>query len=954
VHRRLREVVACAVGIAALTAPCPAVPARAAELYPVLGIGVRDDGADDDREPPTASPVVHAPFLALPSLDDLGASETMPAPELGHAAALGRRLGARSALTTPPLAASFPAPLGGTPPDPVIAAGPEALLAVTNGGLALLSKTGASLDQSFPDGFDPKVLFDPHSQRFFALALEGRSSPFSELRIRVSKSSTPTNLSTGASVQDHWWAYVIDADLDGGMQINDAWADFPSLGIDQHNLYVASGMIPNGGGAWAYVKVWIIPKAGLISGGPITVYEFGAPPGPVFAHPVTGTRDYWIAASINFDAAAEHLVATPRESVGAFGRSTLWTVNDPGGTPSLSSSDLLLPGWTGAGYPPCPQLGGGAPIDSGFIGTPHIAERDGSLWMSHTSPDGTGLSEIHWYEIDPTGPTVLQSGQIGDTDRCYFYSAIQPDAQGNVAVVMSGAGPTIYPSAFYAVRRAGDPPGTMRPVAELRAGLGSYDQVFNGRNRWGDYGGIASDPVSDMIWMFHEYATELFYSAENWIGGVSLALPVETGSFVLGRAVLRATTRAAERGNGAISLRGFLDANDLSGALSEALAAGLVVRVGGAGLPEAESIEFTPGECVQSRSVLRCDGNEARAWFRPMKLAPNLFRVSVRAKRRAFPPPLRAEEVIGSLAFADAERQDRIGNCRLGGHLDHVVRCREAGVVLTTPTAVATPTVTPTAIATATATLTPTFGGCGGDCDGNEAVFINELIVGINMLLGSASIAACPAGDIDGDGGITVDELVAAAGNANFGCGTHPTGPAATGPVRIELGIVGGSAGATVTFDARLRTMGETVAGVQTDITFSASAPIAVRSNGRPDCTANPAINKGGTSYAFQPPGCTFGVDCTGIRSVVFALDNFAPIPDGSVLYTCSVWVSSSAADGTYPLMTSNVGASAPGGRPIPAFGIDGAVVVGIVGTPTLTPTPTHTGTATASFTPTS
>ena len=894
-----------------------------------------DDGEHraSSLAPPSGSSVAPAPHLALPPAQALD-FRAAPRAALGLAAPLG--------VASPPLSVSFPGPSSGIPPDPVIAAGPDALVTITNDQIALLTKTGVPIAQRAPDGFDPKVLFDPHAERFFALALNGTLSPFSTLRIRVSKSSTPTNLRAGPDGQDDWWAYAIDADLDGGIQVNNTWADFPGLGVDQDNLYVTANMIANGGEFPAYVKVWIIPKAGLMSGGPLTVFEYGAPPGPRLANPVTGSGNVTIMPSTNFDLSPEHMVATPLETAGAFGRSTLWAVNDPSATPMLAGSDLLLPGWNGPAFFPCPQLGGGTGIDSGLVGTPHIVERNGSLWVSHTSPNAAATrSEIHWYEIDPTGPVVLQSGQIADPTRCYFYSAIQPDGQGNVAVVMSGVDATIYPSAFYAARLASDPLGGMRSVAVLRAGLSNYDQAFGGRNRWGDYGGIAADPVSDLIWMFHEYATGTPNVSGTWVGGVSLLQPVDTSSFILGRARLRANTSARSRSNGRIAMRGVLDANDLNGDLYGAVNGGLVVRVSGGGLPQAERMDFAPGDCVQAVSgAIRCDGADAQVRFRPFGLGPNLFRLVVTARRRSFPAPLSPTDVVGVLAFGGVERQDRIGDCTLSGRRSQLVQCKESGVVVRTVTPSAT--ATPTAMLPPTATPAPF---CGGDCDGSDLIAINELIIGLNILLGRTGAGACAAADIDADGAVTIDESVAAVGNALEGCVTHPSGPPGSTPVNVELGVVAGSAGAQVTFGATLLAMGQSVAGTQNDISFNPLTPIV-------SCHPNLAINKGATSFAFLPNGCMVGVDCTGVRTAVLALDNLNAIPNGSTLYTCTVAISPSAPDGIYPLLTGNLVASTPGGRRIVAFGFDGAVVSG-----GLPPTPTWTSpvapTLTATPTPT-
>jgi hypothetical protein len=64
---------------------------------------------------------------------------------------------------------------------------------------------------------------------------------------------------------------------------------------------------------------------------------------------------------------------------------------------------------------------------------------------------------------------------------------------------------------------------------------------------------------------------------------------------------------------------------------------------------------------------------------------------------------------------------------------------------------------------------------CVGDCDGNGSVAINELIVGVNILLGTDAVASCTAMDGDDDGAVTVAELVAAVNNVLGGCPGAPT-----------------------------------------------------------------------------------------------------------------------------------------------------------------------------------
>ena len=104
-----------------------------------------------------------------------------------------------------------------------------------------------------------------------------------------------------------------------------------------------------------------------------------------------------------------------------------------------------------------------------------------------------------------------------------------------------------------------------------------------------------------------------------------------------------------------------------------------------------------------------------------------------------------------------------------------------------TVTATADATAIPTAVSTATATATATASArdtdtpiaeptgtappaCTGDCDASRAVTVNELILGVNIALGSADIGACAAFDTNADGQVSINELIAAVSAALAGC----------------------------------------------------------------------------------------------------------------------------------------------------------------------------------------
>ncbi len=68
---------------------------------------------------------------------------------------------------------------------------------------------------------------------------------------------------------------------------------------------------------------------------------------------------------------------------------------------------------------------------------------------------------------------------------------------------------------------------------------------------------------------------------------------------------------------------------------------------------------------------------------------------------------------------------------------------------------------------------------CAGDCDGNGAVGINELVSAVNVALGVKEVGACLAADADRDGTVVISELVKAVASALGECAAAtPTGQA--------------------------------------------------------------------------------------------------------------------------------------------------------------------------------
>jgi hypothetical protein len=385
------------------------------------------------------------------------------------------------------------------------AAGPNHLVSLLNSDFGVFNKTtGAVLQKislqsfwgslgtepgepaDFP--FDTKVLYDPPSDRFFAVTLGGTNSPDSWILVAVSASSDPTG---------PWNKWAIDADRDNDTQLFSNWADFPGVGLDGDNLYVSANMFSNRD-SFQYGKIWVVPKVQLLSGSPsLTWTEFRETPGSDFNMQPAHTFGAAPAEFFLFEGAANRL-------------NMAW-IDSSSGTPVWHApvSVSVAPFVSSGALPGAPQFGNDNTIDTSDTRLLNAVYRAGALWTVHTvqSP-ATVKTEIAWYQIDPGTATVLSQGRISDPTRWYYYPSIGVNANGDVAIGMSGSSATEFVGGYYTARRFADPVGTMQQVSLLKAGEQSYFKTLSGSdNRWGDYSATVVDPNGNLrFWTVQEYA----------------------------------------------------------------------------------------------------------------------------------------------------------------------------------------------------------------------------------------------------------------------------------------------------------------------------------------------------------------------------------------------------------------------------------------------------------------
>ena len=135
---------------------------------------------------------------------------------------------------------------------------------------------------------------------------------------------------------------------------------------------------------------------------------------------------------------------------------TLRTVVPPLTNPTLTTQTINgLPFFDFA--PNAPALGSTVDINTGDIRLVNACYVNGSIWAAHAVESG-GRAAARWYEVDPVGLSLVQTGLVADPVLSYYYPSIAADANGSVVMGFSGSDATSFPSAYYRAGPRWTPP----------------------------------------------------------------------------------------------------------------------------------------------------------------------------------------------------------------------------------------------------------------------------------------------------------------------------------------------------------------------------------------------------------------------------------------------------------------------------------------------------------------
>lgn len=390
---------------------------------------------------------------------------------------------------------------GAVPPDTNGAVGPNQLVELVNGTYRVYDKSGTVLQQAslqqfwasagaIPQGFstDPRVLYDPESERWFASALDfgfGPPPSSSAYLLAVSNTSDPTQ---------GWQAFEFGQTF-----------DFPQLGINGDGIYLVSNP------GTADTEVVVIPKGDLLATTPTIANA-------TFLRTFFGNTGPSPQPAVAFDSSGSEAILgyTPNSL-------QISSVDSPATAPVLNTEDRQISIPLGAANTPgATQKGSTMNIATGnAVFSSSVVMQGDKLFGVQTiglNPDQSHAA-LRWFEIgNPlSAPVVLDSGIISPPGLEVYYGSIAVNPLGEVVIGFSGSGPNDFPSAYAVagtlngdVLQFGDPMLLKAGVAPATVPSGDPTQA-----RFGDYSTTTYDPADPShFWTFQEWESASAWSTE--------------------------------------------------------------------------------------------------------------------------------------------------------------------------------------------------------------------------------------------------------------------------------------------------------------------------------------------------------------------------------------------------------------------------------------------------------
>jgi Fibronectin type III domain len=393
-----------------------------------------------------------------------------------------------------------------TPPDPTGAIGPNSYIELTNLRFGIYGRDGSLVSQgtmqdlsNLPqtDLSDPQIAWDPYTGLFYYVILDFNTNQFG---IGFSRTSNPQSAAD-------FCKYV--ASFGYGSLI---LPDYPKLGFSKDFLLIGANefllqSLYNGSDVDWMSK----PAAGPLSTCPDpSTFKLGSFKSLTNADGSSATTP--VPAVQTDPNGTGWVTATPDASVSTGHFISLFPITKSGtGTALLGSpKTLTVNAFDVPAQAPQP---GGPPIDTLDGRLEHtvsgVDPNHGSvnaIWTAHAVFGGAG-SEERWYEIDPTGPSLLQQGKATSTTLDVWNGAVAPDRAVNGASTAFGAdmvmgfntSSSTQDTAIQMISKVGSNPQSGFVMVQQSPGIEDDYSCYSPYGppcRWGDYSGASADPAA--------------------------------------------------------------------------------------------------------------------------------------------------------------------------------------------------------------------------------------------------------------------------------------------------------------------------------------------------------------------------------------------------------------------------------------------------------------------------
>jgi hypothetical protein len=360
------------------------------------------------------------------------------------------------------------------------------------------------------DVFDPRILYDDNTQRWYAVSVTDRRSANSSVYVGVTTSSDPA--------PGNWRGFAIDADAD-----NQQWADFPTLGHSRTGLFVGTEMfaIP-GTSAAKEVHLHGIPLASLTGAIPSTA----------------GRRTIEnIGITEALQPAVDIEGVTVQSDIAYHGFFT-----DNG---SVRRMEIPSNFFSGGSLGPATSIGvgGSAPVDAPYHASQALTPIDASdakltsnvvlslsgYWGALNVNASGGNNAIRTFQLDPVSNDLLHSDLIQDPVFHFLYPSIAVSPFGEIVVGFNWTWNMNNPSVPFTGITAPSvmaAPGGWDSNGNFSFGIprilegstAAYERLDSGgRNRWGDYSATTVTPNGHDFFTIQEFA----HAPNAWATSIS-------------------------------------------------------------------------------------------------------------------------------------------------------------------------------------------------------------------------------------------------------------------------------------------------------------------------------------------------------------------------------------------------------------------------------------------------